>query len=53
MIRRILAGSRYLIAIAAAGIFVAATALLIYGAAQTYALVASVFQGSLSLRTTL
>jgi uncharacterized membrane protein YqhA len=48
MTRRLLAGSRYLIVVAVAGIFLAATALLIYGAAQTYMLVASMFAGPLS-----
>src|SRR4051812_36210680 len=48
MIRRIVAGSRYLIIVAVAGIFIAATALLLYGALQTYTLIADSFGSSIS-----
>jgi uncharacterized membrane protein YqhA len=48
MTRRIVAGSRYLIVVAVAGIFVAASALLLYGALQTYALVVDAFGSSIS-----
>jgi uncharacterized membrane protein YqhA len=48
MIRRIVAGSRYLIVVAVAGIFIAAIALLLYGALQTYALLADAFGSSIS-----
>lgn len=41
--RRIISASRFLIAIAAACIFATATALLFYGALETYALVAGLF----------
>ena len=43
MIRRLVAGSRYLIVVAVAGIFIAATALLIYGALQTSTLIVGLF----------
>lgn len=48
MIRRMVAGSRYLIIVAVAGIFVAATALLIYGALQTSTLIAGLFSSPVS-----
>lgn len=40
MVRRLVAGSRYLILIAAICIFAAATALLLYGAAATVCVIA-------------
>jgi uncharacterized membrane protein YqhA len=43
---RFVSASRYLIVVAAVSIFVAAAALLIYGAAETYALVAGLFSGT-------
>ena len=43
--RRILSASRYLIVIAVACIFITATALLCYGAAETYAQIANLFGG--------
>ena len=43
MARRIISASRYLIAIASACIFAMATALLCYGAAETYAQIAQLF----------
>ena len=43
MIRHIVAGSRYLIVVAVAGIFIAAIALLVYGALQTSALIVGLF----------
>jgi uncharacterized membrane protein YqhA len=48
MIRRIVAGSRYLIVVAVAGIFVATIALLLYGALQTATLIAGLFESSVS-----
>ena len=48
MIGRIVAGSRYLIVVAVAGIFIASTALLVYGALQTYALAADAFGSPIS-----
>ncbi len=48
MPRRIISASRYLIAIAAAAILLLATALLLYGAAQTYVLLAGIAAGSLA-----
>ena len=48
MIRRIVAGSRYLIVVAVAGIFIAATALLVYGALQTATLIAGLFGSPVS-----
>lgn len=45
MTRRIISASRYLIVIAVVAIFLIATALLIYGAAETYKLLASLFSG--------
>jgi uncharacterized membrane protein YqhA len=48
MIRRLLAGSRFLIVVAVASIFVAATALLVYGALQTTALLAGLFDSPVS-----
>src|SRR5581483_607409 len=44
--RRILSASRYLIVIAAACIFATATALLCYGAAETYTQIAGLFGGA-------
>jgi uncharacterized membrane protein YqhA len=43
MLGRFAAASRYLIVVAVVGIFVAATALLIYGAAETFTMVAGLF----------
>jgi uncharacterized membrane protein YqhA len=48
MIRRIVAGSRYLIVVAVAGIFIAATALLVYGALQTSTLIVGLFGSPVS-----
>ena len=46
MARRIISGSRYLIIIAVVVIVLLATALLVYGAAQTYTLLTSIASGS-------
>ena len=46
MLGRFAAASRYLIVVAVVGIFVAATALLIYGAAETFTMVAGLFGGA-------
>jgi uncharacterized membrane protein YqhA len=43
---RFVSASRYLIVVAALSIFVAAMALLIYGAAETFALIASLLSGA-------
>jgi len=48
MIRRIVAGSRYLIVVAVAGIFIAASALLVYGALQAGILIAELFGSPVS-----
>ena len=48
MMRRILAGSRYLIVVAVAGIFIAATTLLVYGALQSAALISGLFGSPVS-----
>ena len=48
MTRRIVAGSRYLIVVAVAGIFIAATALLVYGALQTSTLIVGLFGSPVS-----
>jgi uncharacterized membrane protein YqhA len=48
MMRRIVAGSRYLIVVAVAGIFIAAIALLVYGALQTSALIVELFSSPVS-----
>ena len=48
MIRRVVAGSRYLIVVAVAGIFIAATALLVYGALQAGLLIAELFSSPVS-----
>jgi uncharacterized membrane protein YqhA len=45
------AGSRYLIVVAVAGIFIAATALLIYGALQTSALIVGLFGSPVSAKS--
>lgn len=44
--RRIISSSRYLIVVAVVAIFLLATALLLYGAAQTYALLAGMASGT-------
>ena len=46
MLDRLISASRYLIIVAVVGIFVLATALLLYGAADTYALVAGLLGGT-------
>lgn len=46
MARKIISASRFLIIIAVIAIFLIATALLIYGAAETYALLAGLFAGT-------
>ncbi|KPV51073.1 hypothetical protein SE17_23310 [Kouleothrix aurantiaca] len=46
MARRIISASRFLIIIAVIAIFLIGTALLIYGAAETYKLIAGLFAGA-------
>ena len=46
MARRIISASRFLIIIAVIAIFLIGTALLIYGAAETYTLIAGLFAGA-------